>query len=356
MLHIYAWISNATGACLEQVKPIESCPHLIERYETDEDTDQDVIDHATVTQAVGLKNPVKPQQPPGVPIYPGEALIAVQADALASESETTVVIVAGDVDSGKTTLIGCSYSSFLEGPVGIWRFAGSRTLLGYDRRVHNHRVSSNQDAATTEHSSLGVDEYYHLDVQSTVGNQRHRLLLHDISGEAYQNAIDAMTSAEELAMVRRADVVVILLDGNRLLKKARRGAAVSRLLDLLLSVARVGHLAKNPPVQIVVSRWDYVIGENREAEIQEVMAEVSRRVENRLHAQNVNSPVIIQGVASISHDKAIPAGLGFQEVFEFWTTLRPKSQPAITNTLSREGRQEGWIALKRVESSGEDDA
>ena len=49
-------------------------------------------------------------------------------------------------------------------------------------------------------------------------------------------------------------------------------------------------------------------------------------------------------------------GLGFQEVFEFWTTLRPKSQPAITNTLSREGRQEGWIALKRVESSGEDDA
>lgn len=347
---------NETGACLEQVEPIESCPHLVEHYVTDEDEDPESIDESTETPtSLPAKQVRKPPQVFRVPVYSGEALIGEQADALASEVETTVVIVAGDVDSGKTTLIGRSYSSFLEGPVGTWRFAGSRTLLGYERRVHNHRLSSNQNAAVTDHTPLGVDEYYHLDVQSTDGELR-RLLLHDISGEAYQQATNSTSGAEALDMLRRADVIVILLDGDRLLKKAKRSAAVSRLQDLLLSIARVGHLKKAPPVQIVVSRWDYVKAADKETGIKEEMEGIRSLVETRLREQKIASPVSICGVASISHNKAVPAGFGFEEVFNFWTELRPKAQPTVNDTLPTEGRQEGWTALKRGDGSGDDHA
>lgn len=345
---------NETGACLEQIIPIETCPHLVERYDTDEDADQEVTDDLSDTQGLSPIKPTTSPQALGVPVYSGEALIGEQADALASEAETTVVIVAGDVDSGKTTLIGCSYSSFLEGPVGAWMFAGSRTLLGYDRRVHDHRVSSNRDAPVTEHTPLGVDEYYHLDVQSSTAKRRRRLLLHDISGEAYQKAIDQSRGAEELAMLRRADVIVILLDGTRLLKRSQRAEAVSRLLDLLLAVTKVGHLSKEPPVQIVVSRWDHVAAADNAVEISEQLEQIRSRVEKRLRELNIGSAVSIHGVASITHDNITPAGYGYPEVFDFWATLRPKAQPALTDTIPDGERQEGWNAMGRGKHSGED--
>jgi len=339
---------NEAGECLEQVIPVEACPHLIERYDTDTDEldTGEIIDHGQESTSTQTKSNASPRLP-GVPIYKGKALERDQVDAVAAERESTVVIVAGDVDSGKTTLIGCSYSAFLKGPVGKWRFAGSRTLLGYDQRVHNHRVSSLNETPLTPHSPLGIDEYYHLDVQSSEDAKRCRLLIHDISGEAYQQAIDSSTGAEQLVMLRRADVIVIMLNGASLLVTWLQGEAVSRLTDLLMAVARAGHLAKQPPIQIVVSRWDQVKKEGAEDSIQKAMEEIRNRIERRLREQELSNLVTIHGVASITHHSGTPPATGYAEIFDFWTTLRPKSLPAPINALPEGGRQASWTSIGR---------
>jgi hypothetical protein len=345
---------------LEQIQPVDECPHL-EKLETPA-VNVDLPPERKSRQDEKVRVIKSEPQAKHVAVYPASPLEVDQVDAVMGEAETIMVIVAGDVDSGKTTLIALTYSAFLKGPVGGWRFAGSRTLLGYEACVQDHRMSKDQDNPSTQHTGFDINEYYHLDVQSIRDRHRKRLVLHNISGERYQQALGTASAAEELHFLRRADIIVVMLNGESLLKKASCSHARSRLAELLMAIAKVGHLEANQPVQILISRWDAVVEAGRVADIEQEMRKIQELAQTRLAEVGASNSVSIHGIASVTRHKETRFGHGYSDVLETWVSLRPKPIPPVVNELALSGRAEGWTSLGRresatqVEARGEKDA
>src|SRR4051812_14264762 len=67
------------------------------------------------------------------------ALTVREASRLAAARRPTVVVLAGTVSSGKTTLITSFYERFARGPIGPMKFAGSLTLPGFEARARGLR-------------------------------------------------------------------------------------------------------------------------------------------------------------------------------------------------------------------------
>jgi Double-GTPase 2 len=348
------------GTCLEQIQPVEECPHLKKLETSNGDSKLPIKVKIQPEHGIGFAE----TQPEAkrIAIYPASPLEVDQVDAVMGEAETIMVIVAGDVDSGKTTLIALTYSAFLKGPVGDWRFAGSRTLLGYENCVQSHRLSERQDTPSTPRTVVDVNEYYHLDLQSVRDRRRKRLLLHNISGERYQQAMDTTIAAEELHFLRRADIIVVMIDGESLLKKASCSRAKSRLVELLLAIAKVGHLEANQPVQILISRWDAVVNAGVVSFVEQQMREIQELATRRLAEVQVASPISINGIASVTRYKETRFGHGYGDVLETWVSLRPKPVPPVVDELALSRRVEGWTALGRrgsapqAQRTGENDA
>src|SRR4051812_6581560 len=63
------------------------------------------------------------------------ALTDRQASGLSARERATVIVLAGAVASGKTTLITALYERFGHGPIAGHRFAGSLTLPGFEARA-----------------------------------------------------------------------------------------------------------------------------------------------------------------------------------------------------------------------------
>jgi hypothetical protein len=55
---------------------------------------------------------------------------------------TRVIVVAGEADSGKTTLLASLIDRFQRGPFSDYRFAGCKTLMGFEQRCHLARLKS----------------------------------------------------------------------------------------------------------------------------------------------------------------------------------------------------------------------
>jgi hypothetical protein len=330
------------GTCLEHYQPVEQCPHieLIDGV--------DAVPKADTATSSGRDDStmvITESDPKFVPIYPAWALAPNEVGAVMGEAETTLVIVAGDTNSGKTSLIGLSYSAFLQGPVGEWRFAGSRTLLGYEELVQNHRASAEYDLPDTPHTETKVEEFYHLDIQSQHDGRQRRLLFHNVSGERYQDAINKTVDAAKLDLVHRADAIVVMVDGERLLKRASAAQAKTRLIDVLSALAQAKHLENNQPVQIVISRWDLVENVRAQEQINSQSSMIRDQVVQGLAEFGVTSQVTVFPVACVTHHAETAFGFGFSEVLEAWLALRPKPLAVPLDASSTSGRNEGWTSL-----------
>src|ERR1044072_7601167 len=66
---------------------------------------------------------------------------------------TRVIVVAGDKDCGKTTLVTSIYELFQLAPVAGYLFGGCRTFTGLERRCFFSRLASEQSHADTIRTS-----------------------------------------------------------------------------------------------------------------------------------------------------------------------------------------------------------
>src|ERR1043166_5638481 len=116
-----------TSACAEGHAPLESCPHYGKTPDLHSiDSDEDVeIEMPTPKVSIEL-----------VPISSGEALTPAEVEDFLRWRPATLIAIVGDRDSGKTTLLAALYGCFLKGPFASHLFVGSRTLVGFEKRVH----------------------------------------------------------------------------------------------------------------------------------------------------------------------------------------------------------------------------
>jgi hypothetical protein len=191
------------------------------------------------------------------PLLGSELLNPAEASRLLSGSPGRVVVWLGERDSGKTTLTARLYErQRLPGQeVG---FAGSWTLLAFEALAHGRRLAASGARSSADQPTREGDErqIYHLALSD--GADRMNLLIADLPGEQFRALADNQIPLSSIPLVRRADKLVLIVDGGCLRDPARRASALTRTRQLLERLAADSLPHPGSELALVVTKWDLV--------------------------------------------------------------------------------------------------
>ena len=236
---------STEGRCLEGFENGADCPHLVTANGDSDDQQVEAGDEADTWVHLGGD----------------DSLSTLEADQLAGEYGATVVLVAGEYESGKTTLLVELYGRFLIGPFCGLKFAGTRTLDAFDKRHFPTRYDSGWQAPTSEHTSDEDMRVLHLRLWN---GARHRVLMPtDIKGEFFERVIDGRDVQEEVPIAHRADKTLVLIDGASISDTSRRQQAMQRARLLIGGLTEEGGLQGGRPLAIVLAKQDLLDSESQ---------------------------------------------------------------------------------------------
>lgn len=190
----------------------------------------------------------------------GDYLSPTRSATIASRSPTRLIVIAGGAECGKTTLLASIFELFQRGPFAGFSFAGSRTLLGLEKRCHLARIASNRSSPETEHTQLSPeDTLLHLRVRELdMESEPIDLLFTDLAGERFRLARDSTDECRRLGILKRADRFVVMLDGAKLSDAAGRHAAYADGRSLLRSCLDAEMLDIGSQVDVLISKLDII--------------------------------------------------------------------------------------------------
>ena len=189
----------------------------------------------------------------------GDSLSELEAATVVRTSASSIILVAGMARCGKTTLVAGLYGLFHKRPFASLTFSGSLTLPGFERRSHLARLSSGRDEPDTARTGHSEEQHLlHLQlVDQTTGN-RCDLLFTDLYGEAFRRAADSAEECSRVDLLKRADHIVLLVDGRKAVNKAFRQEAFMSVDALLGQCIDTGMLGLHSTIQVVVTKHDVV--------------------------------------------------------------------------------------------------
>jgi len=180
-----------------------------------------------------------------------------------------VIAIVGPYDSGKTCLITSFFLQLANGqsPVFPYKFAGSRSLLGFHTLVQQLATYQGKPGEQAlDHTVTGesddADSFLHLALrpESDGDNRVVDLLLSDIPGEWFSDWTkrDNEQARQRLPFLQRCDGFIVLADSSTLL-----GEGGSRLdsgtHQLLRRIDRMMHdSGRRVPVTLVLSKYDRI--------------------------------------------------------------------------------------------------
>jgi Double-GTPase 2 len=304
-----------TGICAEGYDPWESCPYIGKSSAADRREDYED----------GLETVDEPSQPAHrVSLAAGEPLTPDEVDEFLRWRPATFITIVGDRDSGKTTLIYSIYDRFLRGPFSGHCFAGSRTLIGLEKRSHYARAESGRARPDTSRTSISEGlRYFHFAV-APLGRPEARsdLMLSDRAGEVYRQARSNSQLIAELLEVKQSDRLVLLLDGGRVADPAERSGAIQGVRQTLRAFLDAGALGQDSIVQIVTTKIDLLVKHNEKVMVDAQLAAFQRRLIQDF--QSRLAELSFWAIAARDPDGAFAPAHGVDRLFAEWTTLRRK--------------------------------
>ena len=315
---------DQTGSCAEGHTPLASCPNYDDQLAEDRDIYDGELDEAAEGTSADVER---------VSLASGDALTADEVDQFLRWRAATFVSVIGDSHSGKTTLICALYDRFLKGVFAGLSFAGSRTLVAFERRLHHARVDSGRATPETARTSyLDGLRYFHFAVAPD-GHPRKRtdLLLSDRSGEIYRSARDNSSVVATLSEIPQADRIVLLLDGNRVANPIERSGAIQSLRQALRVFLDNDALGPTSVVQVVTTKIDLIAASDDEREI----ADTLDAFRDRLHADFAPrlDSLSFHDIAARDPTNGFAPAHGLDALVEDWATPRRRSAPAAPPPL-----------------------
>jgi hypothetical protein len=287
-----------TGKCLEGFEPPSTCPYLS-------------VESSPGADAAAAEGSAF------IDLPTGEALTETQATEITRQGVTRVVIIAGPTGSGKTTILTSLFESFLEAPFGNFLFGGSRTLVGFERRCHDARSASGRDVPHTSHTPVDVVDFLHLRLLAASGSivGAQNLLLSDISGERFRTLRDSSEAVKKMPMLKRADHLCLVLDGEKLADRKLRHAARTDARTLLRSILEAGILSSACKVNIVFAKWDLVLGSADREAVTSFVANTRSALEAT--AAKINDTRIFEIAARPATPK-VPFAFGLPTLLRYW--------------------------------------
>lgn len=296
--------------------------------------------------------PVEDAEPEFIDLYSGVALSATDAEVITLRSLAQLVVFAGAEGSGKTTVLASIYERLNEGVFAGFKFAGSRSLLGFEEICHLNRLTSGGTQPDTQRTRLTDDtKYYHLALRAAEPPAaRRNVLLSAMSGELFRMAKDSQDDAERLTFLRRADTIVVLVDGERLATTAQRTSAQADTADILESVLDANMVSPNCRVEIVFSKLDCITAAGQPA--LDFLARTQEKFEGKFRHRIPH--LSFRQIAARPAPSSAPVDGGLADAFVSWTNAvltssidEHRTQPAPAPD-DREFSKFGWRHFERT--------
>ena len=320
---------SATGACVEGHAPPESCPFYGKPRAEEPDGDEpEAEDSDTVTEA-----PSKTVKLPS-----SEALTVNDVDEFLLQRPMTLIAIVGDRDSGKTTLVCALYEKYLRGQFAGYLFTEGRTLVALEKKTYYSRVESGGSEADTERTKVSDGLHFlHLGLVSEAPEERRvDLMLSDRAGETYRRARSGAEPLSELIEVAKANRVVFLLDGGRLVNPTERAGAFQSVRQGIRAFTDGGLLTTASEVQVVITKSDLLQRATDVAVIEERIGQFQTGLATDLEPRL--KKLTFWRIAARDPSGQVEQGQGVDELVREWTTLRvSETAPArIPATLTSE--------------------
>ncbi len=313
------------GKCLEGLEPLK-CPHYLsaQAESANEGTEQTDVTKTAEENSV-------------IPLPSGEDLDPRSAAEISRAALARVIIIAGEAESGKTTLLASIYERFNEGPFAGYLFAGSKTLRGWERRCHMARVACGGSKPDTERTLGLKPTLLHLEVRVfDLARTAQSILFTDISGELFERIRDSSQECRRLSLLKRADRFVLTLDGERLSRSEDRQEAFHNGAMILRSCCDEGMLGAHSFVDVLFTKYDLFGSKEQEnAETKAFFAYVERTIKERF-AHRLGRLRFFR-VAARSDTKGVECAFGVPSILPSWIEETPLDAEAIAYTFPTTG-------------------
>lgn len=181
-----------------------------------------------------------------------------EADDVVKQRPSCVIAIAGPQSAGKTSLIAGLYDLFLLGQVGKVVFGQSFSLHAFEQAAHYSRAASRRTTPSTPRTERGEVRFYHLELVDTDSGAMLSVLLGDRAGEEYLETRSNPLSAKEFPELRRADVMTLLVDGERLLDAGQRHNLRSEVRQMLHAFVEAGAVRPTQRLALVLTKLDVI--------------------------------------------------------------------------------------------------
>ena len=234
------------GRCVENQLP--NCPNLL----------PDELANSIAQESKPSDAKTTPSLPQHEALYHGGKLTPDGATQILQSGPTQVVVLGGMVESGKTTLLARIFEMFQCGCVAGHRFTASQTLVGFDQLSWHSTMECGAANATTEHTSRSENNLFlHLRVQSEDGSAPAiDLLVADIPGEIFPEAVAEESVLRNLCALARADHLVLFLDGDVLCDPINRHDPCGKIFDFVHYALQTRQIGQHTVLHLVVSKFD----------------------------------------------------------------------------------------------------
>ena len=308
---------KSTGKCVEGTA-LEECSYLggDQTEQNDAEEPSSVVDDISKEADSGDHS-----------IYDAEPLSVEQASSHMKERTTKIITMIGPAEAGKTSIIAEVYDAFQYQAYKRLRFAGSRTLVGFERICHKVRGTSRAGDLYQKRTDLKEQPvFYHLCINVLDSYQRD-LLISDRSGETYREILDQPEQAKTCLELTRAHIVNLLVDGIRLSDDVERASATSEAYQLVQSLIHCGVTVSRPRLNVVLTKLDHLDeSENKDA-AREEFERLFRRVSNV--AEGHFKEIQAFHVAARPHSCMYPKGHGVEALVLDWLIPEPMSFPFV---------------------------
>jgi hypothetical protein len=298
---------------------------------------------------VPSQSPMPVTVPDVIDLPSGNELDASAAAEVQRAQPVRLIVVAGPVGAGKTTLITTLHDLFQTGKIGGYGFAWSRTLPAFERRCHLSRIASERAIPDTERTKFGEVRYLHIQISGPeLPENLLDLLFTDVSGESFEMARDSIAECQRLDFLKMADHFLLLIDCEKVVDRKKRNQVIHDAMMLLRSCLDSGMLAPSCVVNVLWTKYDFVVaaadaehGSFLEKATQEFQKQFSSRL-GKLSFRKVAARPDVDG---------LEFGYGLPELLQEWATESPRTRTMDLLPDEQLGSRESERFLERHFSS-----
>lgn len=242
------------GKCLEGLE-LSKCPHFYTDYVDIEDIR---LTNKTLGSSIEVTASFNERASDQVNLFSGEDLKLEEISLITYKYNARKVFIIGESECGKTTLLATINDLLQLGRFNDLLFAGSVTMIGFERRSHYSRTKSNANKPETEKTKSSEFNFLHLALKrkSEARKKAYHLLISDISGERFRIASSSSSAMKELSVLKLADYLVFIVDGAQLINPIKRGLALFNTVSFIRKAIAENVFDENTVLKVVVSKCD----------------------------------------------------------------------------------------------------